>query len=493
MRALAPLLCLLSVQAWGACGSECWVDLAGTGSGAAAGTSVSDQCAGIADTDCTPAAGSTVHLCNVGTTITPQAVEGTAGGRITYTASCAGGTTGSLNATGQTYGVNITDREYLTFTGLDVDGPNNAGYLVNCTSGNASSNVRIEDADVTNVAGNGATIGNGFRWFCADVTLWNTGVDGAWSDAYYCTTCDRSAIDGDRANKRGWYAANFARGDAAGDGIQVVDGDDAIVANGTCEHSGDGTKLCVIQSSTSSTGGLVTDNRILNGVDGGISWVAPGGRIERNQIWNLTGGSGGSGAAIGIKLLGNNQRAVGNIVVDAKKCFYSDAANTAVEYDHNICLGFRDRGLDANTANAVTLTAKNNIFVGLSSLTSSNYFVFIGSGVTESIDYNDYFGGGSAQWRDTSTSYATLALWQAHGEDTNSVEVLPDWAGGTSPTDAAGFCLEPDSPLLGAGTYLGAWVTGYAGKDLGKPPAIGARGLCNARAAAAHRASATRQ
>ncbi len=60
-----------------------------------------------------------------------------------------------------------------------------------------------------------------------------------------------------------------------------------------------------------------------------------------------------------------------------------------------------------------------------------------------------------------------------------------------APTSADGFCLKPTSPLLAAGTYIGAWATGYGGQDLGKPPAIGARGLCLGRAPADTRVLAT--
>lgn len=455
--ALLALLSLAPGSAWAACGAECWVDLSGTGSGAATGTGPTNQCAGIADTDCAPAAGSTVRICNgLSGQLTPPAVDGTVNNWITYTSSgCPSGTKGTINAAGQSYGVNITDRAWLKFTDIDVANPNQAGYLINCTVGNTSANVRIEDADVTGVVGNGGSIGNGFRWFCADVTLWNTSINGAWSDGYYCDTCDRSVIDGDRANKRSWYAANFATGDPNGDGIQIVDGDNATIRTGTCEHSGKGTKLCVIQSSGSSSGGLVYGNRIIGGVDGAISWVAPNGRIEANEIWNVDGGPSGTGAAIGIKLLGTGQIATSNIVVNVKKCFYSDVASTTVSYTNNICLWFRDRDMDANTANAVTLTLKNNIFVGLSTLTTSNYAVIIGSGVTESIDYNDYYQIGSAQWRDTSTSYATLALWQAHAEDANALSAEPGFIGGMSPKNTQDFRLKQTSQLRCAGTRIG--------------------------------------
>ena len=138
--------------------------------------------------------------------------------------------------------------------------------------------------------------------------------------------------------------------------------------------------------------------------------------------------------------------------------------------------------------------------------------------------YNSTFGGGScapgdaaAYWRDnasvtlsalsnnrycadgifTSTNLGsgTFAQWlSATSQDANSeLTSDPGFIGGTTPTNVMGFCLRSDSPLLGAGTYLGAWATGYRGKDLGKPPSIGAMGLCRARAIAAERpAAATR-
>ncbi len=97
---------------------------------------------------------------------------------------------------------------------------------------------------------------------------------------------------------------------------------------------------------------------------------------------------------------------------------------------------------------------------------------------------------------DGSAAYVTETYSAVHGcptlsegytPGTGSITSLPDFIGGTAPTTADGFCLETDSPLLAAGTYIGAWATGYAGQDLGKPPAIGARGLCNGRRAVSSR------
>lgn len=73
---------------------------------------------------------------------------------------------------------------------------------------------------------------------------------------------------------------------------------------------------------------------------------------------------------------------------------------------------------------------------------------------------------------------------------TGAVTADPGWVN-DDPSDPDGFCLEPDSPLLGAGTYLGAWATGYANADLGKPPAIGPRGTCYGRATVTSRPAVT--
>lgn len=98
MRALWLLLCLLSGQAWA--GTK-FIDLAGTGSGAADGSSVNDQCAGLSDVDCAEAAGNTYYLCNAaasGTDVDVPAAGTSESARIDYDFSCPGGTPGSLTS-----------------------------------------------------------------------------------------------------------------------------------------------------------------------------------------------------------------------------------------------------------------------------------------------------------------------------------------------------------------------------------------------------------
>lgn len=150
-----------------------------------------------------------------------------------------------------------------------------------------------------------------------------------------------------------------------------------------------------------------------------------------------------------------------------------------------------------------TLTFKNNLFAGNDigfGASSKTGEVIIGAAANDNIleSNNDiYVTSGTAFFRSSQYTCAQIngGTWAAVSANTGdgTVCVDPELNGGASPDTVAGFCLSPDSPLIGIGTYLGAWATGYAGHDLGNPPAIGARGLCRKRQPAAHRASATRQ
>lgn len=114
-KLLVTLLFVLSLNCFA---TTYFVDATGTGTGTANGSSVSNQCAGPADADCTAATGGdTVYLCNVGTSVT-LADSGTSNtNRLTYDASCPGGTAFEVN------GADAND-VCLTITGshLNVNG-----------------------------------------------------------------------------------------------------------------------------------------------------------------------------------------------------------------------------------------------------------------------------------------------------------------------------------------------------------------------------------
>lgn len=382
-----------------------------------------------------------------------------------------------INASGVNYGISATNRTGLTIEdGIDIDGPTLAGVLINCTVGNTSAAASVTGVRVTNVVGNGATIGNAFRWFCADVTLTDTSSDRTYSDGYYCDTCDRAINVRPRVTRFGDGPTGAA--DANADGIQIVDSDDFVVRDPHCEHNNAGTKLCVVQGVTSNVGGLIEGGELIGGVDAAVSCSSTGCIVRGMRIKDVLAGDG-SAAGVGVKLMGNNQRAESNIITNPKKCFFSNVASTSVNYLNNVCTGWRDRGLDANTTNAVTLTAANNVFVGADGLASSNYAIIIGSGVTETLLNNRYHLLGAARFSDSSTPYADLTAWQSAGKESGSTLGDPAFVGGPNPTTPEGFKPFATSPLCGAG-YPTAAKYDYDNKRLGNPPNIGAYGTCTA-------------
>lgn len=110
MRRLLPLILLFPLWAGAA---EYWVDLAGTGTGAADGSDVSNLCAGTGDADCTPSAGDTVNLCNASTTQFVPGVDGSEGSEITYNWAPTGCTAASIETSGSTSGLNLGARVFL--------------------------------------------------------------------------------------------------------------------------------------------------------------------------------------------------------------------------------------------------------------------------------------------------------------------------------------------------------------------------------------------
>lgn len=136
----------------------------------------------------------------------------------------------------------------------------------------------------------------------------------------------------------------------------------------------------------------------------------------------------------------------------------------------------RETSLNGITAtDSVTGLARRGL-VGLNSILYNTVL-----GGDYGADYNDY--GSNTVYTPPASTYTGNAT---------STKSAVGWTGGADASEANDFCLEADSPLIAAGSYIGAWAIGYAGHDLGKPPAIGARGLCRSRQPAGVRPSASR-
>ena len=172
---------------------------------------------------------------------------------------------------------------------------------------------------------------------------------------------------------------------------------------------------------------------------------------------------------------------------------FTTSVGTPSLYAENNSGGGLVNGLRATATVAANLFVRNNAF----RLDGSG-----GDALYVSNSYNSYTGSSNnfgpegasfiENYKCGGGTYATAAAYVAAcAQEVGTTSSVPGWMGGDSPDSVMGFCLTPDSPLLGAGTYIGAYATGYRGKDLGKPPAIGAMALCRARAIAADRPAAT--
>ena len=240
-----------------------------------------------------------------------------------------------------------------------------------------------------------------------------------------------------------------------------------------CDHRNLGSKQCVIMQANG--GGGDADTVIADGVclypetgnatnlNKPIYSGVPGGRVERNYVL---------GGYFGIFVDGADTKVIGNVIVGAEYRGI-DMASTVTTgtgtVAHNSVSDSGD-GIVLNGGASVTNNVNNNLTMNNTKGCAK------GGSSTLNQSYNAWYGN-------TTNSNNCGAL-------TNGVTADPKLMGGSSPRDAEDFCLRPDSPLLAAGTYIGAWATGYNSEDLGKPPAIGARGLCNARRAITSRRDA---
>lgn len=154
---LGLLLCL-NVEA-----ATYFVDATGTGTGTANGSSVSNQCAGPADADCTAAAGGdTVYLCNAATATVTLADSGTSdSSRLTYDTSCPGGTPMTING-GDSATVCLTIQgSHLNVLGIPGNpwtSPGNLTVIRDCTLRGimlrtAISNVTVQYFNVSGIDG----------------------------------------------------------------------------------------------------------------------------------------------------------------------------------------------------------------------------------------------------------------------------------------------------------------------------------------------------
>lgn len=108
---------------------------------------------------------------------------------------------------------------------------------------------------------------------------------------------------------------------------------------------------------------------------------------------------------------------------------------------------------------------------------------------TQSTAYNNWSSNCGLN-NGCNNSDTVTGLTTTGGNNWDSAITSPGFAGGSLPTNAAGYCLTSTSLLNSAATALGAFVVGYGNESFPLLPPIGARGLCRERAPAATRPSA---
>lgn len=480
MRAVALLLCLLSAQAWA---TKYVRPTAGGPYGAANGTTYADAWSGMAAVTGL-SAGELLKTC--GDFVAADADGGgsgafrnqdVAGEKVSGDCSAEGGASVSnwdLSGSGKSYGL------FCNSAALCQDSQWSSIHVRNAPIRGFYIRNDLDDVDVVNFTGTDLS--------CTDTI--GTEGDAPWCVAGWGGTATLTRITSTRSTDDAlhWQGADvtvqdshfynpgygIASGSFIGDCVQIITQTArAKIRRNYCDKrnanaDGNVAKSCwIIGDPASSGGGEISDNECWlpksgNATFGSKSILSSGDdvKILRNFV---------SGGYYGIFAFGANNTVVGNVVIDAElrgiEIPTTTASGTTLVANNTVVgspIGYILKGASA----AVTINAYNNL--------AHNQTTYGYEKVTTTYNQSNNRCSGS-----TPTC--------SNNAGTISTVSDPGFTAGLTPTSVDGVCLDADSPLLAAGTYLGAWATGIDREDLGKPPAIGARGLCNARRAVTSR------
>lgn len=473
MRALFLLLCLLSAQAWATTRH-----VTATGAGAADGTSEANAYAGFVTA--MAAMGTSDTLCLHGSftgTANRQAsgimfrptVSGNSSADTIYDGDCGGtGTNAIVDCNSQeaigirTSGASQTT--YATVKNIDVQHCTNKNIVTYFATTDETNDAYLTFDNVRSYDAQGSSAGNCFDNRGQHVTLRDFVVDGCNEDGGY-TKGKYFTVDG-------YTARNVSRANTNGDGLQLAGNADYYhIANVDCDHAEKDSKQCLIISALTDTGAYgIAEDLTLRCYPGAtvmncLYVTGAGAKIRHAYV---TGGNYG----VAVEGLGTSTNMELSSIIqdgatlDGISVFSGAGAGNKIYNSSAINNGLH--GFLNSSSNAVVFqnnAAARNASCGINTI----------SGDTET--YNDSYNNG--------TAFCQAGVSTAAG--TGSATDVPGWVGGPTPTTAAGFCLNSDSALLGAGTYIGAYIYGYGGESLTNPPPIGARGLCQPRIPAAAR------
>jgi len=478
MKALALLLCLLSAQAWGA---TTWhVRPLAAEYGTEDGTSLANAFDGFADMAASYASinpGDTV--CYAGDFIAADTQgattylhyfndAGSAGSPIILDGDCDGdGVLASIDAGGTIQrAMQIADNNNLTIKNFELRNATARGLLLYNVATDATDRgaLLVDDVYVHDITGAAVSIGIDSRGLGVTVrnsTLEDIGEDGIYHKGPNSVITDNRII-------------RISSTTALGDCIQLSGAYlNFRMERNYCDHTNVASKQCFIASVPTDAGyGVTADNVCLRPAAEGtnstygiyIETASGNSTISRNYY---KGGRTaiqylGAGTA---DIHGNASIVLDNDLATAARCISLGASAGQTDVVHNSCTGGYD-GIVSDSATVAII--RNNAAANI-----TNDCIDKKAGDSESYNKCASYGGDLVSNDGVSTAAGT-----------STASAVMGWAGGTSPTDAAGFCLEADSALLGAGTYIGPWVLGYGNEQLSNPPPIGARGTCFGRASA---------
>lgn len=500
MRALALMLCLLSAQAWA---TTWYVRPVSAEYGAEDGTSYATAFDGYNDIvwgGGGVVAGDTLIFCGTFNDSTNMAVggSGTAGLPITITGDCS--SQGDLArakliaGSGGIVAFGSTGREYLYITKFEfVGGSGITQRIVNISAASDTSataiNVTLDDIVVHDTMGEGAA-SRSVDYQClrldgSNITVRNAVLYNCEGDGVYTEGNDQLLEDltVSRVDLSGTPYGDCVQYGGGASSVEYRHNRDTI-RRLDCDHTNKTTKHGVIFGCDTGAGtstGLVLEDSIIRGASYNVAIQACDDvTIRRNYL--VPASIGGTGTARGIGTLvsvstTDGITAIGNVIdmqnvtPSAVALFIDQSAGFTLNAFHNTIWGNGDEtnsfGIYVFNPTAGTVDIRNNLIAGM-----TNRPISVGASATGTASYN-------ALWNNAQ-GCQTIAC-------SNTVSSDPSLVRGSSPTSISDFCLGPGSSILAAGTYIGAWATGHEREDLGKPPAIGARGLCNARRAVTSR------
>lgn len=420
MRFILVALLLLAGDAWCA---TWYVDQAGTGAGAADGTSYANRFAGWNDAWTTAAdidAGDTVYACGTQTGTMAFSDGGSVGNRLTIDGACPKGDgtldQGIVNANGATCWTSLTTRTYITVQNMQFYGF--TGTCLDMRTSTADWVLNTSFTGVNNGSETALIIGN------ASVIVRNVDILRASSGIATrgCTNC-------------------------VFDDIEIRDGG-ALGTGSTANLDGFGLDD---SAGVGCEGTTVTDVRVYNqgstqgsGID--FQCSAGTGAITASKLY-VTGGEG-VGITVGsLATLANNISSSISWGNDLNQ-WYQKTTNTPATYSNIIGVAKPGSAQSAfrfgdGSSSTMTATIRNSIFQADTQTLSRNT-----TSGTLTDSFNDYFG----PLHDTTNGTRTLAQWLSDGQCAagGCQAVDPQFVGGANPTTAEGFRLKKTSPLRGA-------------------------------------------